>query len=74
LAGTNSRLAENGKTRHAGCAIKGGWKESQMTEIDNILDPLIEAEIKEHQAALVRQMVAIGSIISFLLILLGLHQ
>ena len=45
-----------------------------MTEIESALDPFVEAEIKEHQAALIRQMVAVGIIICFLLILVGLHQ
>ena len=30
-----------------------------MTEIDSAVDPFVEAEIKEHQAALVRDMVAV---------------
>jgi hypothetical protein len=41
---------------------------------DSTLDPFVEAEIKEHNAALFRQMVAIGTVICLLLILLGLHQ
>jgi hypothetical protein len=45
-----------------------------MTEIDSTLDPFVEAEIKEHHAALIRQMVAIVIIISFMFILPGLHQ
>jgi hypothetical protein len=45
-----------------------------MTQIDSTLDPFVEVEIKEHNAALIRQMVAIGAIICFLLILVGLHQ
>ena len=45
-----------------------------MTEIDSTLDPFVEAEIKEHNATLIRQMVAVGAIICFLLVLLGLHQ
>jgi hypothetical protein len=44
-----------------------------MTEIDSSLDPFLEAEIKEHHAALIRQMVAIGTIICLLLMLVGLH-
>ena len=28
-----------------------------MTKIESALDPFVEAEIKEHQAALIRQMV-----------------
>jgi hypothetical protein len=44
-----------------------------MTEIDNTLDPFVEAEIKEHNAALIRQMVAVGIIICAMLVLLGLH-
>jgi hypothetical protein len=30
-----------------------------MAEIDSTLDPFVEAEIKEHHAALIRQMVAL---------------
>lgn len=45
-------------------------KETAMTEIDSTF---VEAEIKEHHAALMRQMVAIGSIICVMLILMGLH-
>jgi len=45
-----------------------------MTEIDSTLDPFVEAEIKEHHATLIRQMVALGTIICLLLILVGLHQ
>ena len=45
-----------------------------MTEIDSTLDPFVEAEIKEHHAALIRQMVAVGIIICVLLILVGLHH
>ena len=48
-----------------------GWKESPLTEIDGTL---VEAEIKEHNAALMREIVAIGTIICLLLILVGLHQ
>jgi hypothetical protein len=31
-----------------------------MTEIDRTVDPFVEAEIKGHNAALIRQMVASG--------------
>ena len=44
-----------------------------MTEIDEATVPFTEAEIKEHQAVLFRQMVAIGVIICVLMILVGLH-
>jgi hypothetical protein len=30
-----------------------------MTEIDSAVDPFVEAEIKEHQAALIRDMVIV---------------
>jgi hypothetical protein len=40
-----------------------------MTEIDSTSDPFVEAEIKEHHAALIRQMVAFGIIICVMLIL-----
>ena len=43
-----------------------------MTEADNAL--FVEAEIKEHHAALIRQIVVIGIIICVLLILVGLHH
>ena len=45
-----------------------------MTEIDDATAPFTEAEIKEHQAALMRQMVAVGVIICVMLMLLGLHH
>ena len=44
-----------------------------MIKIDGALDPFVEAEIKEHHAALARQMVAIGIIICFLLNIVGLR-
>jgi hypothetical protein len=44
-----------------------------MTEIDDAMAPFTEAEIKEHQAALIRQMVAVGLIICVMLMLVGLH-
>ena len=43
-----------------------------MTGIDDAAAPFTEAEIKEHQAALIRQMVAVGVIV--MMVLLGLHQ
>ena len=33
-----------------------------MTEIDEATAPFVEAEIKEHQVALIRQMVAVGKL------------
>jgi hypothetical protein len=45
-----------------------------LTEIDEAMAPFTEAEIKEHQAALIRQMVAVGVIICVMLMLLGLHH
>ena len=45
-----------------------------MTEIDDAMTPLIEAEINEHRAALIRQMVAIGIVICVMLVLVGLHH
>jgi len=45
-----------------------------MTEIDDAMAPFTEAEIKEHQAALIRQMVVVAVIICVMLILVGLHQ
>jgi hypothetical protein len=47
--------------------------ETAMTEIDSALDPFVEVEIKERRAAMIRQIVAIGTIICLLLILIGLH-
>jgi len=44
-----------------------------MTQIDSTLDPFVEAEIKEHHAALIRQMVAFGIVICLMLVLVGLH-
>jgi hypothetical protein len=45
-----------------------------MNEIDDAAAPFTEAEIKEHQAALIRQMVAVGVIICVMLVLIGLHH
>jgi hypothetical protein len=45
-----------------------------MTQIDSTLDRFVEAEIKEHHAALIRQIVAIGIVICLMLVLVGLHQ
>ena len=45
-----------------------------MTEIDSTLDPFVEAEINEHHAALMRQLVAVGVVICVLLIFVGLHH
>jgi hypothetical protein len=45
-----------------------------MAEINDAIAPVTEAEIKEHQAALIRQMVAVGVIICVMLMLLGLHH
>jgi hypothetical protein len=53
---------------------QSGWKETAMTEIVSTLDPFVEAEIKEHHAALTRQMLAIGIVICLLLMLVGLHH
>jgi hypothetical protein len=44
-----------------------------MTEIDEATAPFTEAEIKKHQAALMRQMVAVGVIICVMMILVGLY-
>ena len=45
-----------------------------MTKIDDAKAPFTEGqEIKEHQAALIRQMVAVGVIICMTMILVGLH-
>ena len=43
-----------------------------MTEIDDAL--FVEAEIKDHHAALIRQMVVVVIIICIMLILVGLHH
>jgi hypothetical protein len=42
-----------------------------MTEIDSAVDPFVEAEIKEHQAALIRDMVAVVIIVCVMLTLVG---
>jgi hypothetical protein len=60
-------------TRRAECD-QGDRKESPMTEIESTVDPFTEAEIKGHQAALIRQMVAVGATICVMLMLVGLHQ
>jgi hypothetical protein len=44
-----------------------------MTEIDSTLDPFVETEIKEHHAAFIREIVAVGIIICAMLMLAGLH-
>jgi hypothetical protein len=67
-------LAENGKTPDGPYAIRVIGKETAMDEIDSTLDPFVEAEIKEHRAALIRQMVAIGIVICVMLILVALHH
>jgi hypothetical protein len=54
--------------------VRSEWpKETAMTEIDSVLDPFVDPEINEHHAALIRQIVAIGSMICLLLLLIGLH-
>ena len=45
-----------------------------MTEIGSTLDLIVEAEIKEHHATLMRQLVTVGIVICVMLILVGLHQ
>ena len=45
-----------------------------MTEVRSTLDPFVEAEINEHNAALIRQMIATVIISCVLLILVGLHH
>ncbi len=45
-----------------------------MTEVDSTLDPFVEAEIKEHHAALMREIVASGIIICLLLIWVALRH
>ena len=45
-----------------------------MTQLDDATAPFVEAEIKEHHAALIRQMVAIGIIICVMLVFVGLHH
>jgi hypothetical protein len=44
-----------------------------MTEVDEATAPFTEAEIKGRQAALIRQMIAVGVIICVMLMLVGLH-
>jgi hypothetical protein len=45
-----------------------------MTQLDDATAPFVEAEIKEHHAALIRQMAAIGIVICVMLIFVGLHH
>jgi hypothetical protein len=45
-----------------------------MNEIDDGMAPFTAAEIKEHQAALIRQTVAVAALICVMMILVGLHQ
>ena len=45
-----------------------------MTQFDDAMAPFVEAEINEHRAALIRQMVAIGIVICVMLVLVGLHH
>jgi hypothetical protein len=40
-----------------------------MTEIESTLDPFVEAEVKELNASLIRQMAAVGIIICVMLML-----
>jgi hypothetical protein len=45
-----------------------------MIEIVNATAPLVEAEINEHHAALIRQIIAVVAIIGAMLIWVGLHH
>jgi hypothetical protein len=51
---------------------QSGWKESLMIQFEDA--PFVGAELKEHHAALIRQMVAIGIVICVMLVLVGLHH
>jgi hypothetical protein len=64
-------LAQNSKTHDSRCAIKVAGRKTAMTQFDNILTMTAEAAIKDHNAPIARQIVAIGAI--FLLIVIGLH-
>jgi hypothetical protein len=44
-----------------------------MTQFDNIFTMTAEAAIKDHKAPIMRQIVAIGAICLFLLVVIGLH-
>ena len=44
-----------------------------MTKIDDASTQFVEAEINEHQAALVRQMVAVGAMIGLMLLLIAVR-
>jgi hypothetical protein len=44
-----------------------------MTKIDEATAPFTETEIKEHQATLIRQIVAVGVIICVMLMVVVLH-
>ena len=46
-------------------------KESPMTEIHDTLAPFVEAEIKEHNAVFIREMVVVVIIICAMLMLIG---
>ena len=43
-----------------------------MTQFEDA--PFVEAELKEHHASLIRQMVVIGIVICIMLIWVGLHH
>jgi hypothetical protein len=45
-----------------------------MTEVDSASTQFVEAEIKEHHARIVREIVVIGIVICLMLILVGLHH
>jgi hypothetical protein len=61
-------------TRRPTRVVRPARAEAPMTEIDDASTQFVEAEIKEHHAALIRQMVVIGIVICLLLIWVGLHH
>ncbi len=59
-----------------GSALKSVWRRvnRSLIEIENARAPLVEAEINERQAALIRQIVAVVAILGAMLIWVGLHH
>lgn len=56
------------------CLSRVTGRKTALTEVDNELTPFVEAEVKEHHARIVRELVAIGFVICLLPILVGLHH
>ena len=58
----------------AGCHIPGGASPPRRSNCPTRPWPRSKAEIKEHHAALTRQLVAVGIVICLMLVLVGLHH